>query len=980
MSYSDFNAVFSTRTVADPVASGNQLAGGAAGVSYINADLANPLTTTGVYGRKFRHSDPVTNSPPVGQTKILLSNTGAQSAAQFYDVSSEKSLSLRLRVRLALVEDNAAAVPNPALHTMVGVTTFTSGASGTYSGGYELVLQATGAGAQRNVSLVLRAGTGTDFSNGLVDISAPGNSAACTGTYELDTWYFIRLDVIPNSQTQKTLKAYTSTNNGASWTQVGEMLVRSTDSFWSAPANSRAGLISLRASDGATNDVYDHFVDDFEAYLETVAANTTPTVGDGLGDQTATEAAAFTYQFPTTSFADADGDTLTYAATLSDDNPLPAWLSFSSATRTFSGTPGHTDVGVSTIKVTAQDGQGAYITDTFNLTVVDVNQAPFVDQGLSGQVAIEAQAFSYQIPADAFGDPDGDALTFSAALTNGDPLPAWLSFDAGTQTFSGTPADTDAGTYNIRVTVTDPIGASATADFSLETQEDVTSPNAVNVALLNDTGVSAVDNITSVASLSISGTEPGATLEYSSDNLNWSTTVYSPVEGTNLVYVRQVDAAGNPSQGTSLSYILITNAPVFVSGNTAAPIFSRSGAGQEIYTANATGGAATATDIAYSISGADAASFTIDASTGVVTLTDNPNFDVKASYAFTITATDLAGLATSQAVTLAVVANAAPAGTFSISGEPVTGTQISVVNNITDADGTTGSTFAYQWYRGGAAITGATGENYTLAVADELALISVVATYDDDAGKTETVTSGNFGPIHSYAVPTVHYTFDTADYSGVTLTDASGNGNNATNSGAAQGQSGKYGEAFAFDGTDYVSAGSVFDLPSETAFSISLWVNLNSFVSNFGQIAGNRLFGPAADPAKPGWSIVVDDTVANDRIGKFVLQSSGVPYADMSFGALPASGWAHLCVTYAPNVASDGNSTIKLYLNNAEVASTEWAGLDSEAFTGTASLLGAAPDGSGGATNYFSGLLDDFYFWSGTTLTPAQVGDLFNGR
>jgi hypothetical protein len=979
MSYSDFDAVFSTRIQSDPATSGNQLAGGAAGSSFLNADLANPLTTTGVYGRKFRHSSPNATDVSIGQTKILLSNTGSGSASQFYNASDDKTVSVRLRVRMAVAEDNASAVANPSLHTMVGVTAFTSGAAGAYSGGYELVLQATGAGAQRSVSLVLRAGTDADFaSNGLASLTNR-NLTTCTGTYELDTWYFIRLDVIPNSATQKTLKAYTSNNNGASWTQVGEMLVRSTDSYWSAPTNNQTGLFSLRASDVATNDIYDHFVDNFEAYIESVAANTTPTVGDGIGDQTAVEATAFTYQFPETAFADAEQITLAYTATLSDDSPLPAWLSFTSGTRTFAGTPDHGDVGVVTIKVKAQDSSGAFTTDTFNLTVTDVNQAPSLNVVPTDQTILEARTLSYQLPENTFVDPDGDTITYSAALSSGDPLPAWLSFDPNTRTFSGTPTASDAAVYTIRVTATDSNGATASVLFTIDAQEDTDAPIAPNVALLNDTGVSAVDNITSVASLSISGTEAGATLEYSSDNTNWSTTVYSPVEGSNTVYVRQVDAAGNPSSSSSLTYILIVNAPVFVSGTTATPIFSRSGAGQEVYTANATGGAATATEITYALSGTDAADFTLDSATGVVTLTGNPNADVKASYDFTITATDVAGLSTGQNVSLAITANDAPTGDVTITGEPVIGTVLTANINFTDVDGTANAVYAYQWYREGVAITGETNATYTAVTADKDKSVSVIVSYNDDAGKPETVASAAFGPIHSYAVPTVQYTFDTADYSGVTLSDASGNSNNATNYGATQGQTGKYGEAFAFDGTDYIDASSVFDVPAETAFSISVWVNLNSLVSNFGQIAGNRIFADATDATKPGWSIVVDDAVANDRVGQFVLRSSAAAYAEISFGTIPASGWQHLCVTYEPNVTSDGNGTIKTYVNKVLINSGEFAGLDSQAYNGAASLIGAAPDGAGGVTNRFAGLLDEFYFWSGSALTAAQITDLFDG-
>ena len=48
----------------------------------------------------------------------------------------------------------------------------------------------------------------------------------------------------------------------------------------------------------------------------------------------------------------------------------------------------------------------------------------------------------------------GDTLTYTAA-----GLPAWLSFDAGTRTFSGTPVNGDVGTFTVTVRATDGAGA-----------------------------------------------------------------------------------------------------------------------------------------------------------------------------------------------------------------------------------------------------------------------------------------------------------------------------------------------------------------------------------------------------------------------------------------------------------------------------------------------------------------------------------------
>ncbi|MBV7544653.1 Ig-like domain-containing protein, partial [Acidovorax sp. sic0104] len=69
-------------------------------------------------------------------------------------------------------------------------------------------------------------------------------------------------------------------------------------------------------------------------------ANAVPTVANTIPDRSATQGAAFSFQFAANTFADADvGDTLSYSAQLAGGGALPAWLSFDPATRTFSGTP-----------------------------------------------------------------------------------------------------------------------------------------------------------------------------------------------------------------------------------------------------------------------------------------------------------------------------------------------------------------------------------------------------------------------------------------------------------------------------------------------------------------------------------------------------------------------------------------------------------------------------------------------------------------
>lgn len=100
--------------------------------------------------------------------------------------------------------------------------------------------------------------------------------------------------------------------------------------------------------------------------ITVTAVNETPVLSIALVDQTATDGSAFTYQFNSGSFTDPDaGDTLTYTA-----SGMPAWMSFTAGTRTFSGTPDTGDIGgPTTITVRATDTGSLWVEDQFTITV-----------------------------------------------------------------------------------------------------------------------------------------------------------------------------------------------------------------------------------------------------------------------------------------------------------------------------------------------------------------------------------------------------------------------------------------------------------------------------------------------------------------------------------------------------------------------------------------------------------------------------------
>ncbi|WP_244111020.1 beta strand repeat-containing protein, partial [Burkholderia stagnalis] len=114
------------------------------------------------------------------------------------------------------------------------------------------------------------------------------------------------------------------------------------------------------------------------------------------------------------------------------------------------------------------------------------------------------------------------------------------------------------GLNDVQVRQTDIAGnTSNPASFSFTLD---TSAAAPGVALTTDSGSSAVDHVTNVGTLNLSGVETGATVEYSTDGGHTWNTSFSAVEGVNDVQVRQTDIAGNTSSATSFSFMLDTSA------------------------------------------------------------------------------------------------------------------------------------------------------------------------------------------------------------------------------------------------------------------------------------------------------------------------------------------------------------------------------------------------------------------------------------
>jgi large repetitive protein len=136
-------------------------------------------------------------------------------------------------------------------------------------------------------------------------------------------------------------------------------------------------------------------------------------------------------------------------------------------------TPNPNFNGEDTIIYRITDSEGGVSTASVTVTVRPVNDAP-TTVGLPNQNGDDGQTVSFSV-ASAFGDPDGNPLTFSA--TN---LPPNLTIDPATGLVTGTlsPETSVNGPYVVTITATDPSGAQVTTSFVYSVQN--IPPVAVN--------------------------------------------------------------------------------------------------------------------------------------------------------------------------------------------------------------------------------------------------------------------------------------------------------------------------------------------------------------------------------------------------------------------------------------------------------------------------------------------------------------------
>jgi len=148
------------------------------------------------------------------------------------------------------------------------------------------------------------------------------------------------------------------------------------------------------------------------------------------------------------------------------------------------------------------------------------NHAPIVANPIANQTIKEDEAFNFTVPSDTFNDSDiVDALTYTATLADGvTALPDWLYFDANTQTFNGTPTNSNVGTLSIKVTATDTAGQSVSDEFNITVNNTNDVPVVAN-PIASQTATQGVAFTFTVPANTFSDPDVEDTLIYNATNL-----------------------------------------------------------------------------------------------------------------------------------------------------------------------------------------------------------------------------------------------------------------------------------------------------------------------------------------------------------------------------------------------------------------------------------------------------------------------------
>ena len=309
-------------------------------------------------------------------------------------------------------------------------------------------------------------------------------------------------------------------------------------------------------------------------------------------------------------------------------------------------------------------------------------------------------------------------LTYAATQADGATLPTWLSFAAGTRTFSGTPQTADVGTVSVEVTASDSNDESVSGEFDITVSA---AANNLATGALTITGTAQVGQTLTAVTTAIMDADGlnnvsyayqwiqvdgGAETNLSGATASTYTLVTADLGTTIKVKVSFTDDASNPETLTSTATVDVTPAPNTIA--TGAPTITGTATVGQTLTAGTTAimdadGLTTPTytyqwirvatdNTETNITSATASTYTL--------VTADQGKTIKVKVSFTDDASNAETLTSAATAAVSAAANTPATGAPTITGMAQVGQTLTAgTTGIMDADGLTSVSYTYQWIR-----------------------------------------------------------------------------------------------------------------------------------------------------------------------------------------------------------------------------------------------------------------------------------------
>jgi len=531
------------------------------------------------------------------------------------------------------------------VHTLKAKVTDDAGNTGAASTPLSVTIDTTAPSAPGTIDLDSGSDTGVSSSDNVTSDTTPtfngtaeanstitlydtdGTTVLGTTTADGSGNWTITVSTLASGSHTLTVKAKDAAGNESGASSSFSVTIDTT-----AP-NAPTGLDVLASSDSGTSNT------------DNITSNNTPTVS-GAGAEPGSTVTLYDTNGTTvlgTATADSSGNWSVTTSTLAD--------------------------GTHTLTAKVKDTAGNVGAASSSLTVTIDSTAP----GASGTPVLASGSDSGVSNADNITSDTTPTITGSGAEagatvtlydTDGTTVLGTATAD-GSGNWSITSSALSEGAHTLTTKVTDTAGNTSVASAGLAITVDTTAPTAITLSANSVMDVATGTN-TAVATLSSTDTQLVIyTLEAgngTNDAGNASFVIAGGVlqsrsqltAGTYNIRVGATDAAGNISYQTFVITVNTNTAPTITSG-ASGTVAENAATSTVVYTATATDVDAGQT-LSYSLTGTDAGSFDIDASTGVVTLKASANYESKASYSFNVVATDngTGSLTDTKAVTVSV--------------------------------------------------------------------------------------------------------------------------------------------------------------------------------------------------------------------------------------------------------------------------------------------------------------------------------------